>query len=303
MKSINVRQKPGYLFVFIVLAGLFSSCTYRFAPVQCAKPVPGNLVKQAVLDTCLMEPSGLLCLDGHIWSHNDSGGDPVLYCVDPESGGFLGQTVIRNAENADWEDITMDDSLVYIADVGDNFATRDTLLIYMVPVSSLRSGDPVADILGIIRFTFNEQVQRNPKGFSSHDCEALFVYRDSIYLFTKNWVDESTSVYIIPAEAGHYNIDPRYRYDTRMLVTGADLDPSRQEVTLVGYRDFMPVVITYGYSGDPAVIRCGGKARIYPLRAGRQVEGICYDANGVLYISAEKSLQRQSLFKLGPSVR
>ena len=50
-------------------------------------------------------------------------------------------------------------------------------------------------------------------------------------------------------------------------------------------------------------IRCGGKARIYPLKSGRQVEGICYDTDGGLYISAENTLQKPTLFRLGRPLR
>jgi hypothetical protein len=297
-------QKKSYLLLSVVLTtGLITSCTYRFYPSACDQPVPGNLVRQAVLDTTLRETSGLLYLEGSIWTFNDSGGEAALYCVDPRKGTVIRKTIIRNATNVDWEDIAVDETHVFIADIGNNFAARDTLVIYRVLKTGVLSGNPVLFHDGMILLTFHEQMARTRSGLSSHDCEALVVSGDSIYLFSKNWVDESTSVYVFPKEPGIYNVNASYTYEVGMLVTGADLFPERHQVSLVGYSHFMPVVISYLYLDDPGRIQCGGKARIYPLRAGRQVEGICYDPSGHLFVSAEKSLQKQMLFRVGRTMR
>ncbi|MEN8229221.1 MAG: hypothetical protein ABFS38_13770 [Bacteroidota bacterium] len=287
----------------ILVCVIFSSCSYRFYSTGCETPVPGNLVKYSSLDSSLAETSGLLYMEGDIWTFNDSGGEAALYCFDQGNGSVIRKTIISNATNTDWEDIAMDDHYIYVADVGNNFATRDTLAIYRIQKSSVLSGNPTVDHNGIISLSFDEQVVRNRRGFSSHDCEALFAHGDSLYLFSKNWVDESTSVYVIPSIPGHYHVTRRYRYEARILVTGADLFPDKNQVAIVGYRNYLPIVIIYGYANDPGNIECGGLARIYPLRGGRQVEGICFDPEGGIFISSEASLQNQTLFKLGRSLR
>ena len=289
-------------FVYLLAAGLSSSCSYRFYSTGCEEPVPGNLVKNSSLDTTLAETSGLLYLDGRMWTINDSGGEAALYCFDQGNGNVIRKTIISNASNTDWEDIAMDDHHIYVADVGNNYATRDTVIIYRIPKSNLLSGDPAIQHNGIISVSFDEMMTRNKNGFSSHDCEAIFAHADSLYLFSKDWVHESTSVYVIPSEPGHYHVNYRYRYEARILVTGADLFPVENQVVLVGYRNYIPIVIRYGYADDPGKIGCGGRARIYPLRIGRQVEGICFDADGGIFVSSERSLQKQSLFKLNRSL-
>ena len=124
----------------LLLGLLFSSCTYRFYPAECERPIPGNLIKQTSLDSEVAEPSGLLYMDGNIWTFNDSGGEPVLYCIDPRNGSVIRKTLISNAMNVDWEDIAMDEHYIYVADVGNNFGGRDTVVIFRIDSGELLSG-------------------------------------------------------------------------------------------------------------------------------------------------------------------
>lgn len=270
---------------------------------MCDLPLPGGLVKIAELDSVVNETSGLLYMDGEIWTFNDSGGEPALYCVSRQRGEVIRKIIISNATNRDWEDIAADEHYVYIADVGNNQANRDTVLIYKILKSRLLSGDSAVSHSGIISVSFDEKVSQNSNGNSSHDCEAIIAYGDSLYLFSKDWVGETTSVYAVPGEPGHYPVRRKYKYEVRVLVTGADVWPASGQVSLVGYRDYFPIVITYSFKSDPGRIECGGKARIYPLKRGRQTEGICYDSDGKLLISAERALRSQTLFKLGSLLR
>ena len=302
-KTGSSRGRARSILALVLFTGIFTSCTYRFYPAGCDKPLPGNLVRHTTLDSSVAESSGLIFLDGSIWTFNDSGGEPALYRIDPSNGSVIRKTVISNAFNVDWEDIAMDENYIYVADVGNNHASRDTVVIFRIDSHRLSSGIEEMDHTGVITLSFDEPVVQNRKGLSSHDCEALFAYRDSLYLFSKDWVGATTSVYVIPAEPGHYHVKRRFHYEVKMLVTGADINSHSKEVSLVGYRNYMPVVISYGYEEDPASVACGGKARVYPLKVSRQVEGICYDTEGRLYISTERSVQKQALFKLGGSGR
>lgn len=298
--DIRLNRPVLWLLVFWLF---FSSCTYRFYPVECEKPVSGFLERKVVLDPALSETSGLLSMEGQIWTFNDSGGEPALYSIDRDLGVVLHKTIITNATNVDWEDIAVDSTFVYVADVGNNLGTRDTLQIYRIKKKEVLSGVHTLKHSGIISVSFRGSGNCTPSGFSSRDCEALVAFQDSLYLFSKDWTELSTSIYAVPKQPGHYCVDPVRSYPVNALVTGADLEAGSGEITLVGYRRWMPVVITYNYENRPAEISCGGRARIYPLRTGRQVEGVCYDQNGNLYISSERSVQKQALFKVGRRVR
>ena len=285
--------------ILLLLLVTAASCSYTFYPADCSRPLPGKLVRHTALDTAVFETSGLLYHGGKIWTFNDSGGEAALYCVDPEDGSVIGRTLISNALNADWEDIAMDSSHIYVADVGNNYGTRDTVCIYRIPRTGVLSGDTAVVQNGRILISFDKKAECNRRGLSSKDCEALLSYGDSLYLFSKDWVNLTTSVYVLPKVPGHYLLSPKNTYHVKALITGADVDEESRTVSLVGYRDFIPVIIRYGFGESPAVIQCGGKAKIYYFLTGSQVEGIVHDDLGRVYVSSEAELLgRPLLFKL-----
>jgi hypothetical protein len=290
-------KKISFRHIWIVpLLFTVTSCTYTFYPTGCEYPVAGTLKKMTPLSDSLPETSGLAYQDSLFISFNDSGGDPALYFFG-DSGSVLQKTIVRNAVNADWEDITFDGTHYYVADVGNNFGTKDTLHIYKIP--ALETGLPgFLDAVEVISFSYDEPVSRNGRGLYSHDCEAVFIYGDSLYLFAKDWVNFETRVYVLPVEPGHYHLRSKVSYPVNVLVTGADIDRNSKEIALVGYKWMIPVVIRYRFINDPALITCGGKARRYPRLAGTQMEGIVFDPRGRIFISSEKRLCTQSLYRV-----
>lgn len=301
------------------------SCSYTFYPSDCAHRLPGPMSKVSELPGDLVETSGVETMgigsDGSMTdsagtgriatgakgsdgtgtdalryaSFNDSGGEPAIYTFSDDVS-MIHKTMISNAHNADWEDITRDDRYFYVADVGNNYGTRDTLTIYRIPEEALRTGDDEVEHDGLITFRYADPVSRDPAGRYSHDCEAVFSYGDSLFLFTKNWVDLSTSVYRLPKQPGHYEISPIVTYPVGALITGGDVDPGKKEVVLIGYRNLMPVLILYSFDVSPSHIECGGKARRYPFRYGRQTEAVCFGPSGRMVITAEKRIRPQAMF-------
>lgn len=284
--------------IIILTVPFLFSCSYRFYTASCPYPLPGPMEKQAILESELRETSGLQQAGDLIWTFNDSGGEAALYGISRSDGTVQRKTFLENTENIDWEDITKDSLYFYVADVGNNYGNRDTLMIYMVSKKEVLEGAAVVKPAGIIQFSYRDSVKSGPDGRSSHDCEAVFSYRDTLYLFTKNWTDRSTSVYKIPANPGYYSITPSATYQVDALVTAADIHPQDKEVTLLGYRNAFPVLVSWSYQSDPSVIHCGGRAKRYWKRWGRQVEGICYDRGGERYISSEERFHKPALFML-----
>nr|MDA3823015.1 hypothetical protein [Bacteroidales bacterium] len=258
-----------YLVFLLLLSLAISSCTYTFYPTDSAYPVPSKLHKLTTLSEEIIETSGLASRNETLMTFNDSGGEPALFEFDKQ-GSILNKTIIANTTNSDWEDIAYYGSNYYVADVGNNFGNRDTLVIYIIP-SDLHSNGLNTSEVDSIRFSYDEQILTTKSGWNSHDCEAIFVYEDSIYLFAKDWVSKNTRIYVLPKVPGYYKIKSRVTYPVNALITGADIEPGRKEVVLIGYRNFIPIMIRYGFHSDPTEIDFGGKARKYPLHFGSQV--------------------------------
>ena len=127
----------------------------------------------------LPEASGLAIsrrLDGLLWTHNDSA-QPVLFALD-RSGALQGQLRINGAAVENWEAIAVgpcgESSCIYVADIGDNRATRRRITVYRVPEPESASG--AADVSGVFHATY-------PDG--AHDAEALLAANGRLYIVTK----------------------------------------------------------------------------------------------------------------------
>ena len=99
-------------------------------------------------DKRLKEVSGMvksLRFPGNFWVHNDSGDDPIIYRVN-DSLQIVQEVFLEDAEHFDWEDISISEyqgeSYLFIGDIGDNLAVRDSVSIYLVK-------EPMADVTSI----------------------------------------------------------------------------------------------------------------------------------------------------------
>ncbi len=84
-------------------------------------------------DAVLTELSGLTRAGGLLWTHNDSGGQAMVYGLS-DTGAVLQRVAVEGAVIADWEDITVRGDHLWVGDIGDNFAIRDTLQLYELPI-------------------------------------------------------------------------------------------------------------------------------------------------------------------------
>ena len=116
---------------FIFLAILTFKITYNQAQIS-------NFKEKFELPEKVKETSGLLFLDGKIITHNDSGNDANLYEIDSLSGTILRTISIANATNIDWEDLTENDTHLFVADIGNNNGNRQDLKIYTILKSDFK---------------------------------------------------------------------------------------------------------------------------------------------------------------------
>ncbi|MGB0367329.1 MAG: hypothetical protein ACPGC8_06815 [Flavobacteriaceae bacterium] len=146
-------------------------------------------------DTRLKEVSGIvksLRFPGHFWVHNDSGDDPIIFRVN-DSLEILQEVLVEGAQNIDWEDISIGEYegefTLFIGDIGDNLAARNTVVIYLV-------AEPESD-------TTNVRIERKIElGYEdgARDAELLLVDSNYNELVVATKRDIPSRVYSVSLE-------------------------------------------------------------------------------------------------------
>ena len=92
----------------------------------------GITIERQFLPLKINETSGLEYYNDNFLTHNDSGGETILYEFNKE-GKIVDEHFIENCgENNDWEDITADSKNIYIANSGNNYGTRQNLAVLIL---------------------------------------------------------------------------------------------------------------------------------------------------------------------------
>lgn len=200
------------------------SCVYASAKIK-----PTSSLK---LNDALIETSGLIAFDNLLWTHNDDH-DTNIYGMD-SNGKIQKKIKLEKVINTDWEEISQDSSYIYIGDFGNNYqGNRTDLHILRIEKKSFLLNQPIIDT---ISFSYSNQTDFTIQKSNStdFDCEAFVVSRDSIYLFSKQWNQNKTSVYVLPKTPGNYIAQLKETLDIEGLVTGATLTP-KNKIVLCGY--------------------------------------------------------------------
>lgn len=254
----------------------------------------------------LEETSGLIFFDGGLWSHNDSGGEPSIYKIDTSTHQIVQTITVSNGSNVDWEALSQDNNYIYIGDFGNNAGNRDDLKIYLVKKSDIpRTGDAGVQA-GILNFTYEDQqlpAKRNRQ--NNFDCEAMIAAGDSLYLFSKNWGNEQTKVYVLPKQAGTYTARLKHQYDVKGLVTDASFNENENMVLLAGYKNQLWVPFLYLlFDFHDHDFFSGNKRRIdMPAILSAQTEGISFYEGKKAFMSSEKtSYSKQKVFRVDAGI-
>ncbi len=103
------------------------------------------------LDTLVNETSGIIFINGKLWTHNDSGGEAKIYCIDTVSGQVVDTKVVAGVVNEDWEDMAKDRTHLYIGNFG---AMSRNLQILRIKIEDLENPDLDTLVPRIINFTY-----------------------------------------------------------------------------------------------------------------------------------------------------
>ena len=200
------------------------SCEYESVVIE-STPV-------GMLDSLLDGTSTLFFWNNGYWTFNDHN-DNCLYRIDPVDAAITETLCINEIGSRDMEEISQDSLYLYFGDIGNNSGSRQDLHILRISKESILNQTFVIDT---IAFSYEDQTDftAHPKA-TDFDCEAFVVTGDSIYLFTKQWVSQKTTVYSLPKTPGTHIARRLETYNVDGLVTGATYMLDYHLIVLCGY--------------------------------------------------------------------
>ena len=261
-----------------------------------------QVAKIAELPSVLQESSGIeIAATGGFWSFNDSNGEAELYRID-ESGALLQTVKVENADNKDWEDITIDDEgNLYIGDFGNNDNDRNNLRIYKINSGDLgQNDDSVA--AQKIKFAFPDQNEFPPPPAERFfDVESLFAKGNNLFLLTR---DRSlpfagkTRLYKIPNTPGDYIAEYVDEFVTdkdqkKGQITAADISADFSRLVMISNES---VWLFQNISGEDfftgELIHCD-------FSRSSDLEGIVFQEENTLFLTSEgKPDEAAQLFRM-----
>jgi hypothetical protein len=234
------------------------------------------------------ESSGLIYVNGQVYTHNDSKDKACIYRVDVKNGKVLQWIYLRNAKNMDWEDMTNDGMYVYVGDFGNNNGKHRQRTVYRLQLPALEDNRKDTVTCETIHFSIPIPAGDANIKFNLHpyDMEAMTVIGERLIVFTKDWLRGHCKAYSLPKLPGHYVAQFIDSFDAKGLITGACYMPEKQTLYLLGYTkhgqgflyQFKPSEHTFFHAVHPRI----------NLSYFAQFEAICVKDVNTLYISNEK---------------
>ena len=238
------------------------------------------------LPQLIFETSGLLSYNGKLITHNDSGNASELYELDVNTLQITRTVTITNAENVDWEDLAQDSNFIYIGDFGNNSGDREDLSILKIAKSDYDNSDSVT--AETINFLYEDQTDFITTTDSDFDAEAFFSLGDNLIILTKQWQQNGTVAYRVPKLPGAFLAERLDSYQVDGLVTGATYDENTNQLSLVGYSQFLFPFYVLIEDIQNNTIFGGDKTKTNLTIGQAQVEAITLFDNNQFYISSEE---------------
>ena len=210
--------------------------------------------------------SSLFFFDGQLWTCNDHG-QLRLYALDTLTGKIL-STVDLGVTVYDLEEVTQDDRYLYFGDFGNNNGVRTDLRILRLAKGDFRKGRYRFDTI-----LFSYPDRQSGALARNFDCEAFAVVGDSLCLFTKQWISQGSTCYLLPKKPGRYVARRGASFSSRGLVTGACYLAGSHRLVLLGYNLMLQpfVCILEDFDGRDF---SNGRRMLLDLPLGTQTEGI-----------------------------
>lgn len=281
-------------------------------PAHAANSYTGPIVSGELAEPANQETSGLAAsrrTPGLLWTHNDSGGDPVLFAL-RANGLLVGQLRVAGEVNRDWEDIAAFEAdgqpWLLIADIGDNRAVHVQSVLHVLAEPDVDTLQASREVALRPAYSLHFVYEDGPR-----DCESVAVdaHERAVYLLSKR--DATPRLYRLdltaapadrPAVARSVGLAPYLaRTESGAERTGKIPRALRGQPTAM---DFAPdgtaaLVLTYGRlllfprkSGQSWADALAGEPEPLPAFELPQAESACFaDGGRVVYLASEDTPQ------------
>jgi hypothetical protein len=248
-------------------------------------------------DTRIDESSGLAASRRYakeqlLWTHNDSGGEPTLYCINM-AGETVADANLQGAQNIDWEDIGISGQWIYVADCGDNRERRPNITIYRLHEPELNPKNLGAKLTS----SFETMTLKYPDG--SHNCETILPFHDGTLLFVSKKGGISR-IYKTPLpfkdgasqtleDVGEFAFSDGGEKPNpySMLTTGGSVANDEKHLVIRTYTRAYEWTIPAHNDWKTMWTK---KPRVWDLPSSKQGESICYSADGSKYYATSEQL-------------
>lgn len=237
-----------------------------------------QICKTATLDTLIDESSGLVFYsDSVLLTHNDNGN--TLFWISNKGKLLKTQELPAQTDFKDWEEIAYvpDTDLLLAGDFGNNANRRKDLNIQVFDLSENK-------FVGKINFSYKNQTQFPPTDQKRNfDCEAMVVYKNKIWLFSKNRSKSFVYMYELAFNYGsHIQLTPLDSFDLPGKITAACLDRTASKIALLSYGNL------YFLDIDTVLAKPKHDVRCIKLHKGRQNESVAFGKKNQIYITNEQ---------------
>ena len=261
------------------------------------------------------------------WVHNDTGDSARLFPIHLDGSVVLPTALVdapsvstvsaradaspgiavTNARNVDWEEIALQDGMLYIADVGNNANARQDLGVYMVPEPNPLNAT-TATALSFLPIRYPDQIAF-PGETWHFDCESMFIDAGNLYFLTKH--RRSGSLLGLTGGTKLYRLNTRFTdqpnvlqliasSDALVLPTAAALSPDGNQLAVLTYQRLW----LFARPTDGGDNWLASTARVFdlPLLRSGQAEAVTWqDADSLIIGSENRKLFRLPVSALHPA--
>ncbi len=223
---------------------------------------------------------------GVLWTHNDRGSTARLYAISTE-GKLLATCTVWGVLAHDWEDIAIgpgpDPNIeyLYIGDIGDNKAKRDSIAVHRVP-------EPEIDVNSVgstLRLKEFETIKlRYPDGSRNAETLLLDPVTKDIYIVSK---ESKTKVYRAGYPQSTNKVTTMEQVGTIGSGTAVGGDIS-QDGSMIIIKGYFSASLWERAEGQSVAEALEGKRCRIPLILELQGEAICFDAEGAGYFTVSE---------------